>query len=54
MDEQQAQFILKLALANNQAAEMLNCLFEGGAITINPIEKRLVTLTAEQVKAMQG
>jgi hypothetical protein len=50
--EDWAAGILTTAIAEGRAGELLDCLFEGGSCTVDPLTGRLILATAEQVRGL--
>ena len=46
-----ARRILELAIAEGRAAEMLDCLFDGGSVTVDASSGRLCLMNAVQLTA---
>lgn len=51
-NEEVATLLFQTAIRDGQAAELLMCLFDGGAATVDARTNRLVLITKEQVDAM--
>lgn len=54
MTEEWAANCLLIAIKNKQAAELLNCLFEGGGFTFDLETQRLVMISAEEIEKAAG
>jgi hypothetical protein len=50
--EQMAKNIVILAVLHDQEQELLNCLANGGGVTIDPERKELVLITEEQLMSL--
>lgn len=50
--EDLAAGILRVAIAEGRAGELLDCLFEGGSVTVDPYTRKLVLVTAEQLAGL--
>lgn len=50
--EAMATRILEAALRERRAAELLECLFEGGSATVNAVTGKLVLASAAQLRQM--
>jgi len=50
MDEEFAAAILITALREKKAAALLECLFDGGTVTVDPVEKTLVLIPGEALE----
>ncbi len=51
MNEIVARAILEAAFREGRCGELLDCLFEGGACTVDAATRRLVLITPEQLEA---
>lgn len=54
LTEEYARSILLLAVSNGQAAEFIFNLWEGGTFTLDVENKRLIFLTADQIRMSVG
>jgi len=49
-----ARRILELAIAEGRAAEMLECLFDGGSVTVDASSGRLCLMNVSQLAALEA
>ena len=54
MSEEFAAALMAKCIQKGVAAEVLECLFNGGSFTYDPIADRIVMVTAEQISQLAG
>lgn len=47
-----ARRIFRQAIIEGRAAELLDCLFDGGSVTVDPVTGKLVLATEDMLKQM--